>query len=594
MHSKKFKLEKFSSQILFVSLIIIYYLIGFYLIQQTSITSDESAYIGAAYSYIQGLGLNQEHPLFLKLIDSVVFNLFFPDNEASIPTINFILGQENIETRLAAFNVGYELLMKDSIAFNRIIFGLRFIHLFFNSLIFIWFYLYTFIFREINSIISIIFLILYTFSPSFYSHNFLITFDVSVSLYAMLFALSFSFFMKSFVRGGSKFLAAHFVLSFSLLFIAINVKFSNLVLIPIIGLTYAIYSIYLIIKRRRQKFLYITLLGSFSLLFQAILIALMYGWAFRNLPNTSLLNKFLNIYIQGIGMNLSTSKGIREPFVDGKFISTTAIDYLLKIFWFKENLVLLIIGVFLLLVFIGNMLFRKYSMQKIFKSYTNKETLLLISIVSMYPIIYLLISSSSRFIIGYRYFYPIIIFIYLLFAVLLFALHYRWKKYVLLVLLISYMYVGTIGIPQSLSYVNPVWNKEKWKLADDSTINWGQETQHAVEYLLQNKLLPENNKNTLIYQLFGVNISFVQYLELLSKNYKYPINIQSYYQSTLDLRNKEITKLPYKYLLIDSTVKQQIYVEKNNNLAASQNWNFLIKRKPIYSHNNIIYIYRIQ
>jgi hypothetical protein len=69
----------------------------------------------------------------------------------------------------------------------------------------------------------------------------------------------------------------------------------------------------------------------------------MYGWAFRNLPNTSLLNKFLNIYIQGIGMNLSTSKGIREPFVDGKFISTTAIDYLLKIFWFKENLVLLII-----------------------------------------------------------------------------------------------------------------------------------------------------------------------------------------------------------------------------------------------------------
>ena len=212
MHSKKFKLEKFSSQILFVSLIIIYYLIGFYLIQQTSITSDESAYIGAAYSYIQGLGLNQEHPLFLKLIDSVVFNLFFPDNEASIPTINFILGQENIETRLAAFNVGYELLMKDSIAFNRIIFGLRFIHLFFNSLIFIWFYLYTFIFREINSIISIIFLILYTFSPSFYSHNFLITFDVSVSLYAMLFALSFSFFMKSFVRGGSKFLFLFYLL----------------------------------------------------------------------------------------------------------------------------------------------------------------------------------------------------------------------------------------------------------------------------------------------------------------------------------------------------------------------------------------------
>ena len=153
------------------------------------------------------------------------------------------------------------------------------------------------------------------------------------------------------------------------------------------------------------------------------------------------------------------------------------------------------------------------------------------------------------------------------------------------------------NILSKLEYINEDCHGEvleKWQLADDSTVNWGQETQHVVEYLIQNRLLPENNENTLVYQLFGVNIGFVQYLELLSKNYKYPINIQSYYQPILDLKNKEITKLPYKYLLIDSTVKQQIYVEKNNNLAASQNWDFLIKRKPIYSRNNIIYIYQIK
>lgn len=593
MYSKNFKLEKFSSQILFALLITIYYLIGFYLIQQTSITSDESAYIGAAYSYMQGLGLNWEHPLFLKLIDSVIFKLFFSNHEILIPTINIISGQESVEARLAAFNVGYEILMKDPTAFHKIVFSLRFVHLFFNSLIFLWFYLYTFTFHEINSTISIVFLTLYTFSPSFYSHNFLVAFDIGVSLYALLSTLSFAFLVKSLVQEKSKYLVAHFILFTLLLLIAINIKFSNLILIPVIGLVYITYSIYLLVKKRKQKFLQITFIGSLILLLQIILTTSMYSWAFRNLPNKSLLN-ILNIYTHGIGMNLSTAKGIREPFVNGQFVSITAIHYLLNIFWFKENLAFLIIVTFLFFVLASKILFGRYSIQEKLKLYLSKKILLVITIVSMYPIIYLLIGHNSRFIIGYRYFYPIVIFIYLFISTLLFRLQYRWKKYILLCLMTFYIYLGTIGISQSLSYVSPIWNKEKWKLTDDSAINWGQETQHVVDYLLQNRLLPENNQNTLVYQLFGVNIGFVQYLELLSKNYKYPINVQSYRRSTLDLKNKEITKLPYKYLLIDSTVKQQIYVEKNNNLAASHNWDFLIKRKPIYSRNNIIYIYQIK
>ena len=121
-------------------------------------------------------------------------------------------------------------------------------------------------------------------------------------------------------------------------------------------------------------------------------------------------------------------------------------------------------------------------------------------------------TKDSRFIIGYRYFYPIIVFVYLLIASLTVFLKHKWQKYVLLVGLTIYVYLGIIGIPQSLSYVNPIWNQEKWKLADDSTINWGQETEHGVEYLLTHKLLPKDNDNTITYQLFGVNIGFVQYL----------------------------------------------------------------------------------
>lgn len=61
---KNLILKNWLTKSLFIILILIYFLIGIYLINQTSITSDESAYIGAAYAYTKGLGLNQEHPLF--------------------------------------------------------------------------------------------------------------------------------------------------------------------------------------------------------------------------------------------------------------------------------------------------------------------------------------------------------------------------------------------------------------------------------------------------------------------------------------------------------------------------------------------------
>ena len=158
-----------------------------------------------------------------------------------------------------------------------------------------------------------------------------------------------------------------------------------------------------------------------------------------------------------------------------------------------------------------------------------------------------------------------------------------------------YIYFGLLGIPQSLSYVNPLWSLEKWRLADDSTINWGQETQHAVKYLLNNHLLPEKNVDTIVYKTFGVNINFVQYLYLLSQEKKYTIDIQSYY--SYDYFNPEttdITQLNVKYLLIDSTVKQQIISQISHNPIAAKNWRFLVNNIPIYSRNDIIFIYQLK
>ena len=232
--------------------------------------------------------------------------------------------------------------------------------------------------------------------------------------------------------------------------------------------------------------------------------------------------------------------------------------------------------------------------RQVIKNYINKQNLPLIILGTAYPLIYFWLTKDSRFIIGYRYFYPIIVFVYLLIASLTVFLKHKWQKYVLLGGLTLYVYLGMLGIPQSLSYVNPLWNQEKWKLADDSTINWGQETEHGVEYLLTHKLLPKDNDNTITYQLFGVNIGFVQYLDLLTKIQDYPINIQSYYaQSRFNPETETITQLPHQYLLIDSTVKQKIYVQRETNPIAAENWNFLSNNKPIYSRNDIIFIYKI-
>nr|MDJ0510092.1 hypothetical protein [Crocosphaera sp.] len=228
------------------------------------------------------------------------------------------------------------------------------------------------------------------------------------------------------------------------------------------------------------------------------------------------------------------------------------------------------------------------------KDYVNKKNLPLIILASAYPLIYFWLTKDSRFIIGYRYFYPILLFVYLLIASLTVLLKHKWQKYVLLGGLTLYIYLGVLGIPQSLSYVNPLWHQEKWKLADDSTINWGQETEQVVQYLLNNKLLPEDNNNVITYQLFGVNIGFVQYLDLLSKMQSYPMDIQSYYaQPRFNSEQQKIINLPHKYLLIDSTVKQQIYAQKEENAIAKENWTFLKNNQTIYSRNDIIFIYQL-
>lgn len=156
------------------------------------------------------------------------------------------------------------------------------------------------------------------------------------------------------------------------------------------------------------------------------------------------------------------------------------------------------------------------------------------------------------------------------------------------------MYHWDCRIAQTLSYTNIFWPQPKWLLSNESTINWGQENKQVVNFLLDNKLLPEVNNQTLIYQTFGVIININQYLEIFAKLRNYPLDIQSYYQQPAFEPLKEaIAELPHAYLVIDSTVKQTLYAERNQSAIAAQNWNYLEKHQSIYEHNDIMFVYQL-
>ncbi|WP_267383221.1 hypothetical protein [Cyanobacterium sp. uoEpiScrs1] len=598
MNLKKINLYALPNRLIFTVFILVYFILGIYLINQTSITSDESAYIGAAYSYTQGLGLNQEHPLFFKLVNSLIINLFFSDYQIVVPPVNIISGEENREVRLAAFNLGYSFLLEHPENFKKIVFILRYCYLFINSIFLIWIYFFTFIFPQIPFKLSICLEILYVFSPSFYSHNFLISFDVPVSIYALLSIWTVIIIIhKSELFKMTELIICFFILNL-VFFLAINAKFSNLILTPIILSAYLINLIYLARKNLKILAIKFGILGFVSLLIQPILIVLMYGYAFRNLPNQSIIDNLLR-YIQGIQMNLSTVGGIRKPFWDKNFVSITSFEYLNKIFWFKENPALFVLIIFVIIMIVYQLIIKYRHIPRIYQKLVNtKKYIVRLSFFVLcisYPLTYFLLIYKSRFIIGYRYFYPLIIFIYSGIAYLTIFFNKKWQQYILIGSFSLYIYFGLLGIPQSLSYVNPLWTLEKWRLTDDSTINWGQETQHAVEYLLNNHLLPEKNVDAIVHKTFGVNINFVQYLYILSQQKKYTIDIQSYHSyDNFNPETTNITELNAKYLLIDSTVKQQIVSQSFNNYIATNNRNFLDNHVPIYSRNDIIFIYQLR
>jgi hypothetical protein len=221
--------------------------------------------------------------------------------------------------------------------------------------------------------------------------------------------------------------------------------------------------------------------------------------------------------------------------------------------------------------------------------------------IALYPFTYTYLAQGSRFVIGYRYFYPVIFFLYFLISVLLVQLRPLYPPSLFYSALTLYMVFGLLGLPQGLSYVSPLWPIPKGLLANDSTLNWGQENQRVVNYLYQNSLLPKRNQKALIYSTFNAAININQYIEILNKKYQLGLDLQSYYnQPRFNPLEQMIEQLDYDYLLVDSTVLQALESAKANPPAGvkmatiTDNLKFLGEHRPIYTHNDIMFLYALR
>lgn len=591
------KLIKSFEPLFFSLLIISYFVLGCYLISTNALTSDEPAYIGTAYFYQKGLGYNQEHPLLLKVLNSLVLSFAFPNHPVILPEIDPL---NNLQVNLAPYEMGLRFLKASPPDFEKIIFVSRFIYLFCNSALLFWLFTYTYIIKKIRSRISITLGILFVFSPSFYSHDFLITFDSSASIFALLTVLSLAMTIAFLEQWSKKGLIFQFATITFFLFCAINVKFSNLILLPIIIITYGLTGFYLY-KKRDFKFLSrFGLLSGLSLLIQPVFIAILYHYAFGSFPNQSFFDNVGRFFQGALKTRSMVVDIVKEPFWNGNFIPINYGEYISRIFWYKENPALFLLAMFLMVVLIKT-LFTKIkkdnSLPKVTELIRSPQIILLVALVfllSIYPLLYLFLARSSRFVIGYRHFYPVLIFIYTLLAIATVLIKTKPQKLVLTFCLTLYIVFGIAGISQSLSYVNFFWTKDKWQFTNDSTLNWGQEHLRVAEYLITEKLLTPKNDHILIGRTFSVFGGVNEYLETLSKKLNYPLEMETYYNTSLfDPFKSLINESKYKYLLIDSEVMQQLVRESKENKIALNNLNFLQKNKPIFSSNQILFVYQL-
>ncbi|MEI6728059.1 MAG: hypothetical protein WCK98_00255 [bacterium] len=597
----------------FIFLFVAYFLIGVFQINNTGLAGDESAHFAAAQSYITGEGLNVEHPTLLKDLDAIVLKTFFKEYQ----TKDDQQWSRGINYLIFSGNDSYQALN-----------SVRSVHLVFNAILLLWLVLYTYKWKFLKPEFSLLMGFLYVFSPSFFSHNFLITFDVAGSVTTLCTIISLAYFITKFDQLKTSKVFIKSLIFGLILALALNSKFSNFVLLVIVGLSYGLLFINYYLRQNDKKLIQ---LGLSIFVISTIVISTIWvlnSYAFwdsyRWSPNyqTLLLNVLFGpffFYLKGLVMTAGRSEHIQPNFIEDHFQPIHYYEFIGRVFWFKENPVLVLL--FLAACFgsvlwlAKNWLSIKWTIKFSWQMLTDFKLLkskFLIIIWMGFPAIYLSQALNSQLTIGYRHFYPVLIFIYA--GIAWFWTNFSLKKLsvielsktfrfylansVWVILILGYVSFGVAGQSQGISYVNFLWRENKWNLITDSTINWDQDQIHVVKYLTDNNLFSSSESDLLsgqgwntTFDISGGPNSYLVFTQITGKSTK----LKDFWSAFTNLREKRISQIQKKYIVVDSNAFQNLSDDwyKNKNQIAKENLDLLLSKKPIYERNEIVFLYEI-
>ncbi|MBC7472608.1 MAG: hypothetical protein H7196_05130 [candidate division SR1 bacterium] len=579
-------LKKESTKLfIFLALLLSFVSMGVYNVYDYSVTIDEPAHIGAAESYRWHEGVNPEHPPLMKVLNAILIRLKFP-NYKTIAAGQYAKGAEFLW--LSEYNPNIVIQLS------------RFVYLVAHSLIFLWFWYYTFFRKIINKKFSLIFLTLFVFSPTVITLNPLLLFDIAGAIGALMAVFSSILLLFNLRSITKKYLIFDtLITAFSISFALLS-KFTNLYLVPVF-IVILVSSLICYFKKKQINQIWKKLLPVLGSIITITLINIwiVYNYAYKNLPyifttHTGLERKvlipFWRMY-DGAMLIYNYVRDTPKPnFIDDKYVFITYQQFINRVFLFKENPILPIIIALCVIFIIWSLL--KYS--KYIKKYLTLQNLLISLCTSSYPILYFFIAKDKFFAIGFRHFLAIDVFIFAgLAAIIYYASNLKPKfNSIIIVLLILYAIFGSLSLQSGVGYTNFLWQKPNWELANDSTIFLAEYQKKPLEYLYSLGLLKPNNNGdiTFIYRGHFISPQMQIYQITGNKDERY-----GSYNIEINPITELITNSKAKYLVLDIFWFHEILnnISTKNGIIAEQNWKYIESYNPIYSYNKAVFIYKL-
>ena len=574
---------------IFKILLGLYFAVAGYLMVSQSLTTDEPAHMGAGLAYIYGWGLNPEHPLLLKFFSGVLLFIFTP-----------FLPQSRDQ-----YGIGYEIILKSAQNPNLILFLSRLPYLLFNSLFVIYLWAGT-VKKYFNYRFALILGVFYIFSTTLAPMAGMAIFDVAGATSAIMFVGLIYIFQRKLDSNqiiSNKFLWLTGLSGFA----AFNIKFSNVLIIGLFPVILIFNSL------KYDKFKAVLKLVAVQASLLLVGIYMLNGFCYRSsdtvnsinyyqfsFPNTQAQNppnivnfqknalseilfKPYLIYAKGLQMSFVRSEDSSNTFFVDKYVPDTFSSLIIRVLPFKEN-PLLILLLPLCIVF---------GAWQILRNYNNWPFLKSVILLTILPLIYFGASFQSKLAIGIRHFDLVILAGYALIA---YSIYKFFSSRILLVSILGIYILTSISVIWiGIGYTNIFWLSDSYLMASDSTMNWGQNANRPIDFLVKNKLISNYYNPSEVTadfccspEMFQIALEFTRTGNQGNKSYTDIL-------TKPDIGNKPLINNPAKYLVIDGNTLQ--WVIHNSNIKANQvvvdNLAYIRTKPIVYNYVDQIFVYQL-